>query len=134
EELNGGRLAGAVGAEIANQLASIDAKADPIDRMRDGVLACKQRPQGAQESGLPFRCPKFFADPLDLDQGHGTLQVLLRVVLHVDGASGTQHVRGGMLDFRVLYRICCARTAPRSRARTSAAQPSGSSKTSACGS
>src|SRR5262249_53853514 len=51
EHLEGGRLAGAVGAEEANHLARLDGKTDVLDGVDFLVVATEQARQGAAKAG-----------------------------------------------------------------------------------
>src|SRR5579885_2400629 len=55
ENLDGGRLAGAVGPDEAEQLAALEREADFVERLDDAIAAREQTLEGAPCSGLPFR-------------------------------------------------------------------------------
>jgi hypothetical protein len=67
QHLDRGGLAGAVGAEVADQLALLDVEADAVDRAGDGVLPGEEGAHPAEEARPPPRGTELFHQVPDPD-------------------------------------------------------------------
>src|SRR5699024_3981063 len=70
EHLDGGRLAGTVGTEVADELALVDGERHAVDGTGSDVLAGEQGPQRAQRTVEPLRTVALLDEVVDVDDEH----------------------------------------------------------------
>src|SRR5262249_22886572 len=70
ERLDGGALAGAVRADVADELAGFDRERDPVERAHGAVAAAREAAHGAPEAGPPLGDPVRLHQVLDDDLRH----------------------------------------------------------------